>query len=234
MKITEIYSVFISDDKSQSIIDLFCNNKAEKLTLVSLGITISSGLFLFIFDGTRNLVGYSVIISFIIILLYSFINFFVQSKYLINASKHYVEDMITRVNKESTVLYRLSTYDSWTLKKAKERVEFEILRLEKRVGALVGALDKLGIIPAVVGLYIAISKINEKSGFTEVPDIILAFIAGTYLAALSSVQITGKLKMMAHVIGIASELAEQRESVAAKQRSNEKLNANTNTRQFML
>ena len=104
-------------------------------------------------------------------------------------------------------------YDHWTLEKAKQRILFETTRLEKRIGRLVEALDKLGMIPVIFGLYVAYSKVFDGESFSDVPYFVLGLFAGAYLAAYCSIHIISKLNTMPHIIGVAEELATQTKEV---------------------
>lgn len=213
MTIHGVINELVVDEKSRSLFDSFYSSKLERGILVIIGVLIITGVCLSFFEKTQNLVGYAVLIVFGLFFLFSMLSFLSQVRFMLSPSENYVIDLSRRIEGERSLIARLSTFDYWSLKKARERLEYEAKRLDKRVGAFVGALDKLGMIPAILGLYVAYSKLFGESIFTEVPYFILGLFAGAYLAAFSAVHIISRLTTMAYVVGVAEELALQADEV---------------------
>ncbi len=131
------------------------------------------------------------------------------------------------------LVQRLTSYDSWNLKQAKLRLEFEAERLEKRIGALVGSMDKLGLFPAIIALYIAYAKTFGTTSFAEIPYMLLGFIAGLYLAAFSAVNVIGRLRAYSFIIEIAEDLSNQATELSKEQTESTKSIVNISAKNGM-
>ncbi|MDO6507031.1 hypothetical protein Q4506_09525 [Colwellia sp. 4_MG-2023] len=214
MKVNEIVEELIDEVTASNIIARLYDNKVQKWSLVIIGVCIFIGLVTFFIDSKSIVIGVVMIISLLMVIIFSVNNTFLQMKYMLAPAKEYLSELHSRINRESMLVQRLTSYDSWSLCKAKQRLIFEADKLENRIGALVGALNKLGLFPALIALYIAIAKVFGSTNFTDIPYLLLAFVAGLYLAAFSAVNIIGRLREYAFIIGIAEDLRNQVEDVA--------------------
>ncbi len=69
--------------------------------------------------------------------------------------------------KDLLLLDELGKYSSESLKYVKCRIDSQEKAIEKRIGVLVGAIEKIGIIPGVLTLYLAaISHNSQRLAFT--------------------------------------------------------------------
>ncbi|MGL1958554.1 MAG: hypothetical protein OCD00_14705 [Colwellia sp.] len=112
-------------------------------------------------------------------------------------------------------------------------MEFEAERLEKRIGALVGSMDKLGLFPAIIALYIAYAKTFGTTSFAEIPYMLLGFIAGLYLAAFSAVNVIGRLRAYSFIIEIAEDLSNQATELSKEQTESTKSIVNISAKNGM-
>lgn len=220
MNLSEIIQDLAKDEQSKKVLDNFYSGKLEKWILISIGSLIIIGSLISIFTEYKEYVGFITLIVFTLIIVLSLLSFVSQMKFIISPSKHYITDLSEKIKNETYLISKLVSYDHWSLKKARERLQFESQKLEKRVGSLVGALDKLGMFPAILGLYAAYSKVFSDNILSEVPYFILGLFAGSYLAAFSAINIISRLNTMAYILGTAEELALQKEQIYAEHSSN--------------
>ena len=209
MKTKEIIEELIKEEKPFNIISSVYDNKFQKWSLVVIGICITVSLLTYFIAPDSRVLGVTMIIALIMVIVFSFNSSIVQMKYVLSASKEHLNDLSLRTEQEGRLIHRLTAYDSWSLSKAKDRLNFEADRLEKRISALVGAMDKLGLFPAVIALYIAYAKTFGPNSFNDIPYLLLSFIAGIYLAAFCAVNVIGKLRACAFIIGVAEDLSLQ-------------------------
>lgn len=209
MKTKEIIEELIKEEKPFDIIGNTYDNKIQKWSLVVIGICITIFFITYFISPNHIVLGVTMMVALIMVILFSVNSSIVQMKYVLSASKEHLTDLSLRAEQEARLIQRLTTYDSWSLSKAKDRLTFEADRLEKRIGALVGAMDKLGLFPAVFALYIAYAKTFGPDTFNDIPYLLLGFIAGIYLAAFSAVNVTGRLRAYAFIISLAEELSLQ-------------------------
>lgn len=209
MKTKQIIEELIGEEKPFNIISSVYDNKIQKWSLVTIGVCISIGMPAYFIKPDSMLVGITMIASLLMVIVFSVNNTIVQMKYVLSPAKEHLSDLSARAEQESILVQRLTMYDSWNLKQAKQRLQFEADRLESRIGALVGAMDKLGLFPAIIALYIAYSKTFGVDSFGEIPYWLLGFIAGLYLAAFSVVNVIGRLRAYSFIIEIAEGLSSQ-------------------------
>lgn len=209
MKTKQIIEELIGEEKPFNIISSVYDNKIQKWSLVTIGVCISIGMPAYFIKPDSMLVGITMIAALLMVIVFSVNNTIVQMKYVLSPAKEHLSDLSARAEQESILVQRLTMYDSWNLKQAKQRLQFEADRLESRIGALVGAMDKLGLFPAIIALYIAYSKTFGVDSFGDIPYLLLGFIAGLYLAAFSVVNVIGRLRAYSFIIEIAEGLSSQ-------------------------
>ena len=209
MKTKEIIEELIKEEKPFDIFSSVYDNKLQKWSLVVIGICIIISLITYFVSPNSFVLGLTMITALLMVIIFSINNTFSQLKYLLSASKEHLHELSIRVEQETRLIQRLTAYDSWSLSQAKGRLNFEADRLEKRIGALVGAMEKLGLFPAIIALYIACAKTLGSTNFTDIPYLLLGFVAGIYLAAFSAVNIIGRLRAYSFIIEIAEDLSSQ-------------------------
>ncbi|MGB0942681.1 MAG: hypothetical protein ACPGUE_09780 [Marinomonas sp.] len=209
MKTKAIIEELIGEEKPFNIISSTYDNKIQKWSLATIGLCISIGVPAYFINPDSIFIGIAMITVLLMVIVFSVNNTIVQMKYILSPAKEHLSDLSLRAEQESVLVQRLTVYDSWNLKQAKQRLQFEADRLEKRTGALVGAMDKLGLFPAIIALYIAYSKTFGVDSFTDIPYLPLGFIAGLYLAAFSAVNVIGRLRAYSFLIEIAEDLSDQ-------------------------
>lgn len=217
MKTKQIIEELVGEEKPFNIISATYDNKIQKWSLVIIGFCISIGVPTYFFKPDSMLIGIAMVTALLMVIVFSVNNTIVQMKYVLSPAKEHLSDLSLRAEQESILVQRLTMYDSWNLKQAKQRLQFEADRLEKRIGALVGAMDRLGLFPAVIALYIAYSKTFGVDSFTEIPYLLLGFIAGLYLATFSAVNVIGRLRAYSFIIEIAEDLSRQASKLSISQ-----------------
>ena len=220
MKTKEIISELVGEERPFNIISSVYDNKIQKWSLVIIGLCITIGIPAHILFPDEIVAGVAMVIALLMVIVFSINNTIMQMKYVLSPAKEHLADLEARIEQEYALVQRLTSYDHWSLVQAKNRLLFEAERLEKRIGALVGAMDKLGIFPAMIALYIAYSKTFGTTSFIDVPYILLGFIAGLYLAAFSAVNVIGRLRAYAFIIEIAEDLAGQALELVRDQKDN--------------
>lgn len=212
-EVKEIIEKLGAPEEFNELINSFYTNRIEKIFLVLTGIFIFCFVIAFFVPYTKPYSIWLLVIGFISIMLYSLSSFVSQAKYLLTPTKSYISDLSQRMSNEKKVALDLSIYSSQSILMARERLEYEKSQLEKRIGFLIGVLEKLGIVPAVIALYIGYAKAMKDPQLENVPEFALAAIAGLYLGAFLVKSMTSKLSLMCVILKDAHSLAEQKESI---------------------
>ena len=182
--------------KNKRILEIFYANKFEKYTLAATGFCITTFFILHVFDPLREWSPFALIAAFILIIAYACGQLIFNVSSLKSPSKNVLVNIAESLDRQVLLTQRLGTYSSWNLHLAKSRVEYDIDRISTRLGFLLGAMDKLGIIPAALGLYLVYAKTFSEAQLESIPYPVLGFLGGLYLGAFSAVSIISRFKYL--------------------------------------
>lgn len=209
-EIPEIYEKLSKPEGFRGIINSLYTNKIEKTSLVSIGISVVTfGLF-YLIPPLRIFSQWPFIALLIFIMIYTLAFYIGQFKYILIPVKAYVSDFAKKIESEKKLVDEISKYSSQSIKAAQLRIEFEIEQLHSRVGFLLGVMDKLGIIPSLIALYLSYAKIMNDPTLEKIPTVLLGLLVGVYLGAFFAKNISSKLSLMSVLLKQALELSEKR------------------------
>jgi hypothetical protein len=114
--------------------------------------------------------------------------------------------------KEIELIEGLSKFKSEDLKIVADRFKAEKERIEKRSNIITGALDKVGIIPAVATLYLSYLGYRKDAQAFVGEYIIVAIFIGIYIGAVLANTITITLENLTRITNEAVNIAEQQNS----------------------
>ena len=187
------------------------NNKFEMWMFIISGLSFL--IFIFLFFIQKNLSYWFFISGLVTILLYSFAYFIKNISSIFKPTKSYFEDLNKRIFREDTVLKELLSFKLDELCSSKERLILEKEFLTKRFGFLLGAMDKLGLIPAIVAVYLSYAKAFEDPNLGKIPDILLMFLAGVYIGAFIVRHLEERISLMVMLIERAENILSFRETL---------------------
>ncbi|MDW1751177.1 hypothetical protein R7P07_22820 [Vibrio sp. Vb2133] len=130
---------------------------------------------------------------YIFIILYGLLSTATSAKFFVSATKWTMKSVKTRFSDNYTLAENLSRYDDKSLEHVITLFNDRIVFLQGRVGFLVGALDKLGVIPAVIMLYFSYAKVFTDKDVFEMPPLVLGIVSGVYIGAISARMVTDSL-----------------------------------------
>ena len=118
-------------------------------------------------------------------LLYQFSFIFEGFKILKEPTRHFLEPVTKSSAKDYDLALSLSRFDKSQLEYAKSRLLLECEQMKSRVSILVGAIDKVGIVPVAVTWVLAAYKYFDKGAlvFSEV-DWLVYGLMGVYIVAV--------------------------------------------------
>ena len=157
-----------------------------------------------------------VLISIIAVIVYELIVFIPIVPSLFRPTATFLDKIDRSSKSEDKLINNLAVAEVTALDQALERLDYEVNTLEIRIETISGVLQKIGIMPAAVALYIAYSKKDiPHSGFLyDNIDYVLYFVFGIYLGAIMTRNVIDKLKLFAILIKNAKERAELRQKIA--------------------
>lgn len=145
-----------------------------------------------------------------------------------NPTKSMLEPIAEAAKEQQQLTEKLVNFHVTELELAINRISYDIKRMKFRIGIIVGAVERLGIIPFAVALYFSILKFIETQIMGVGYIIGLAFIGGIYLGVLLCSNILQRLDYYLLVLRSAKEIAEKKASLQVPLK--EKINRITSVR----
>lgn len=208
---------------NQKFLEYFYTNKFEKWILIIVVILFIISIPTYFISYTNPYWPYPLFLAFALILLYVLSSLVVSPfKFLLNPTKSRLEVTEQHLEKQVLLIQRISTNTSWNIENARCRIDRDIESMQNRLRFLIGAFDKLGIIPAILGLYLTHTEILKESiipNFNEsvlegnISFYIACFIMGVYLGAIVITDVINKYIEFRLILTQAKALAEEREAL---------------------
>lgn len=210
-KIFELLSEVKIEDKNKQ--SLLYSNNFEKYTLASVGGAFLVFLIVYIPDSTRIYSAFLLLLALILLV----INLIGSVIYLaIDMFKDQSKEFLISLSEDSQaqllLMQNISTFSQWDIDLAIQRMEFELQKIQSRTGFLVGAMDKLGIIPAIIALYISIEKILDQQMFGYLHLLAISFIIGIYLGVIAISKVKARYQYFHMVLCASLDLAKDRDA----------------------
>lgn len=205
----------------------YFNLKVKKFLIETLGFAllicfiIWGGLtyeseFRYNHQNFVNLGFISVMMSFsCVIFKHQIIDIFYMLK---NPTKAMLDPISEAIEKQQALIQKLVRFQVSDLEQAISRIEFDIKRIKFRVGLLVGALERLGLIPFIIAQYFTIHKFLETQEIGREYIIGIAFISGIYLGVFLISNALQRFEYYLLVLNSAKAFVEekQKKQVASK------------------
>jgi len=163
---------------------------------------------------SENIYPYSAMIFFITPVIYLFIKLMMNTCIsLKNPSYDFFKPIMKDISLHTSLVDKFSTFQSYELSQSIRRLTYDIERTKGRMGFLVGAIEKLGIIPYCITLYFALSNFLDKNEGSTIYIYALAFLFGLYGGVIVTLKIIDKLEFFKVILIDANAIAELRESL---------------------
>jgi hypothetical protein len=136
----------------------------------------------------------------ILVVIYQMAQIIPEARRLKNPERDISASLVNTFNDDMDLIYHLSTsFESHHLSYAKEMYGKMARQLRERIGLLVGALDKIGIVPIAVTAYLTYSRaIKEGLSFGPYEWVGISFV----LLYLLAIRMTSTAQWMEHVAEI--------------------------------
>lgn len=152
-------------------------------------------------------------------LLYQLSFVFGAFKILKEPTRHFLEPVTRSSAKDYDLALSLLRFDKAQLEYAKNRLLLECEQIKSRVNLLVGAIDKVGILPVAVTWFLAAYKYFDKGelDFSEV-DWLVYVLMGIYIVAVPILFFIHKLQRYILVIETTLNIKEANKSLQPTQK----------------
>ncbi|UXH99936.1 hypothetical protein [Photobacterium sp. TY1-4] len=201
----DIVTVLVKNDSVSNLADYFYSNPVEKYSLRLAILFAFISLPLIYFDIQKEVAGWLSLIAGALFILYSIASFVWNLRYIAMPTRSYFIDLQKRIESEEKLIKELSAENSYQLDELLRRLNFERERLRSRVGFLIGAIDKLGLFPAILALYLTYVKTTNDISLDNIPYPLLSFIVGIYVGCFLVKSIIDRIEHMCLAVEISKE-----------------------------
>ncbi|EQB0496124.1 hypothetical protein ACYAPA_003970 [Vibrio mimicus] len=211
-EVNSILERFISRENSYANIKrFFIENKIEATSLLGAVIAVIVAFLGAIFS--KSTVSFiAVLVFFAFLVVYSLSSFLSSFKFFVGATKETLLGIKARHQNDYLLAEEISFLKEESMEQVKCLLDAQIKYLECRVGFLVGVLDKLGIVPAIIMIYLAYVKTTGTTSMFEFSPFSLGLIAWVYLAAIVARITIDALKDKIIVLDLAINLSKKRKA----------------------
>lgn len=184
--------------------------KIEKGLLLLAGATLLASVVLLFIERFRT----AALVAGLIFLLTVIVLLLVQASMLVatfhTPLKGYAVKAEARLKERMSFISELAAFSPENLGLAKKTLSSDTDRMQRRLGILVGAVEKAGFIPAGLALYYA--AVKAQSGVNELPaNLLMAFVFGLYAGAFLGHRLIEALRFNIECLEEAHEMSLQRE-----------------------
>ncbi|MEZ9259953.1 hypothetical protein AB4125_20535 [Vibrio splendidus] len=202
-----IIESFVSNEGPLSgLKHFFMENKVQAVCFiagaVSLIIAFSASL---VENSTVTTV--SALSFFAFLVIYSLSTFISTLRFFFGVTKETLINISQRYCNDYSLAKGISKYQDESIDRVIRLFEGRIRFLESRVGFLVGIVDKLGIVPAVIMIYLSYINTTNDTEMANLSPIIIGIISGVYLGAISARAIIDSLKDKIDILDMAKEIS---------------------------
>jgi hypothetical protein len=181
--------------------DYLFDNLIEKYALIIGGICIIIATPALYSEPYRTVGGWIYLIAALSFIIYSLPSFLALCSFVPNAADYYVFSRLSKkIDQESEILSKLAYEDKEHLQNMLRHLQFEQSRLKNQIGFLIGAVEKLGIIPALLALYLTYVKTQNDSVLEVVPYQVLSVIVAIYTGCIFLKHITTRIEYFCFIL----------------------------------
>jgi hypothetical protein len=211
-----IYGVLTQEDGIREIIKSLYRNPVEKYGLAALTILVILFFASLWFEVSKKWSATILILLAIAYLFYMLASFVTNLRFILSPVKSYITNLTKKLESEEIVLKRLINENVTDLEAVKIRLEFERNQLNLKVGFLLGAIDKLGIIPAALALYTVYAKAVNDKLLPKTLEIVFAFFVGLYLGTFVVKHVIDRFSHMIFIIEQAIKDSKRKVKIETK------------------
>lgn len=174
---------------------------------LGLGLLIALSTKIFISENQKLFSLLFVVLSQVLSLVYQLSIIFQSVRVLKAPTRHFLEPVTASAAKDYQLAYNMQRFNLSQLNYALARLRLEVAQIRSRVGILIGAVEKVGIVP--VALTTAFSAYgyfaDGKIAFEQVDWVVYALM-GLYVSVLPVLFFSHKLDRYALVVDTAIKL----------------------------
>ncbi|EKO3583077.1 hypothetical protein M3923_001338 [Vibrio metschnikovii] len=181
-EIDEILDLFISKENRFELFNYLFATRSERWSFGVFAAGFVLGSVTWFINQAFSLIGFG--ISLTALLTFIIFGTFSSLAFIANPRRDILLEIKNANSKNSQLINQLSTFKVISLNSVQNLFERRIHILKGRVGFLVGALDKLGLFPALFMLYYTYTQLPSAEGLSNMHLWLLSFTCGLYAGVI--------------------------------------------------
>ncbi|EGQ8527866.1 TPA: hypothetical protein NKA88_004517 [Vibrio parahaemolyticus] len=207
-EVDEILDLFVSKaNRFESFKNYLFATKGEKWFFCVFAGGFAIGSITWFINQTLSLIGFGVSITALSIFI--IIGAFSSLAFIVNPRRDVLLAIKATNSNDALLVNELSQFKVTSLKSVRSLFEKRIHALKNRAGFLVGALDKLGLFPALFMLYYTYTKLPSAEELSNVHLWLLSFTCGLYIGVILLRSVVDSLQSSIVSIDLAIEHASE-------------------------
>jgi len=179
----EIIRLFLPEKKKPNLRFLY-RNKFETATLFFSLLFLIATCFIAITRIGIQYIYITASLTAILFPIYLLASIIIGLKGLVNPMRSLLEELSEQMRLEYDITIKLTSYSHENLDYVQQRLSFHKEIMSSRLKFLLGAIDKLGIFPAILAFYLTVAKVVEDQAIPNSWIVyISAFFLGLYIGA---------------------------------------------------
>jgi len=209
-ELTEILKTIEKFSNNRKLGSSLAETKLEKALIFLAGAALVASITLLFIDRLRPAAFVAGLIFLLTLIAYTLTQAFMVAATVYAPLKGYAIKAEARLKERATFISELAAFSPENINQAKKALSSDTERMQKRLGMLVGAVEKAGFIPAGLALYYAALKVQSGvNGFAA--NLLMAFIFGLYVGAFLGHRFIESIRFNITCLEEAHEISLQRE-----------------------
>ncbi|PAJ73340.1 hypothetical protein CJF42_16240 [Pseudoalteromonas sp. NBT06-2] len=185
----------------------------------TLFISVIIGIALLVFDGVESLILEKVFNAFILIFVTCFFILYIYEQLLDvwrtvkNPTKDILEPIVQALEPQVELTNKLTSFKSIQLQQAIDRLNYDSQRIKSRLGLMVGAIERLGIVPFLIALFFTAHKFFTTEQMSSNYTIGLSLISGIYIGVLMCTSALQRFEYFKLVLSDAKNIVVKKEEL---------------------
>lgn len=194
------------------------NNSIEKWAFILSGILAIAFISTSLFEEKIFEEKYFSFLLFIIWLIFLLTYYFSKIGYgayiIIKPVNVYLSMLFKKIEREEKLLNLLVDYPVEEIEKTINKLKYEKGSILSGVGFLLGALEKVGIVPTLIAFYFSYSKSGDELLNSDTSQTILAILVGIYVSVFIAKHIFDWIEHKIYLLELARYNIEKRNSIS--------------------
>ncbi len=207
-EISKILDLFIAQERRFGSLKRYLwENRFEKWSLILAFISLLLSSFIWLFNPSYSLIGFGVCLTLFVV--YLFAGTISSISFIANAKRDVLLSIKNGSEQDRKLASELAIHKVEALKHVQTLFLKRIKFIKNRAGFLVGAIDKLGLFPALFMLYYTFTQLPDTDSVSYLNLWLAAFTCGLYLGVVLLKSVIDSLQNSIDLLELAIEEASE-------------------------